>query len=120
SNINVDCAGGNDTVVMSKGDGTNQVRVPTNVSGGNGNDQLKGGSNADTLGGGPGNDLLVGNDGNDSLVGGNGSDNLIGGSGNDYMTGDTSLADTTGFGGDNFEGDAGTDTADYSARTDAL
>ena len=32
SNIVVDCAGGNDTVVMSKGDGTNQVRVPTHFS----------------------------------------------------------------------------------------
>ena len=95
SMINVDCQGGNDTVVMSKGDGTNQVRVPTSVSGGNGNDQLKGGSNRDTLGGGNGNDLLVGNDGNDSLVGGLGSDNLIGGNGDDYLVGDTSGSDTT-------------------------
>ena len=120
SMINVDCEGGNDTVVMSKGDGTNEVQVPTSVSGGNGNDQLKGGSNRDTLGGGNGNDLLVGNEGNDSLVGGLGSDNLIGGAGNDYMVGDTSSSDTTGFGGDNFEGDDGNDTADYSTRTDDL
>jgi Ca2+-binding RTX toxin-like protein len=120
SSIAVDCQGGNDTVVMSKGDGTNAVRVPTSVSGGNGNDQLKGGLNNDTLGGGNGNDLLVGNDGNDSLVGGLGSDNLIGGNGDDFMVGDTSSSDTLGFGADNFEGDAGVDTADYSTRTDNL
>jgi Ca2+-binding RTX toxin-like protein len=119
TSINVDCAGGNDLVVMSKSDGTNAVLVPTNVSGGNGNDSLKGGSGPDTLGGGAGNDLLVGNDGDDSLVGGAGSDNLAGGNGDDVMLGDTN--DPAGpFGADNYEGDAGNDTADYSFRTDAL
>ena len=120
SQINVSCEGGNDLVVMSKGDGTNAVAVPTNVSGGNGNDTLKGGSNDDTLGGGPGNDLLVGNDGDDSLVGGLGSDNIQGGNGNDVMVGDTSSTDTVGFGADNFQGGPGDDTVDYSTRIDDL
>lgn len=103
---------GNDTLIGGP--------VRDNLSGGNGVDRLLAGGGDDELFGGAGNDVLqgeagtddlFGEDGDDQLIGGLGTDDLIGGNGND--TGSSLVAQD---GADIFEGDAGTDTADYSAR----
>lgn len=94
--------------------------VSDHLSGGNGNDRLSGGSGQDTLFGGEGDDLitgeadrdlLFGEAGNDELIGGLGNDAAIGGDGNDISSALVALDGT-----DTFEGGAGTDTANYSAR----
>jgi Ca2+-binding RTX toxin-like protein len=54
-----------------------------------------------------------GGDGDDVITGGNGADTINGGNGNDTFKSAASLAD----GNDTFVGGAGTDKADYSART---
>jgi hypothetical protein len=55
---------------------------------------------------------LDGGPGNDRLLGGAGNDELTGGDGNDVMDGRK--------GGDVFRGGSGTDTADYTARRNAV
>jgi Ca2+-binding RTX toxin-like protein len=60
--------------------------------------------------------LVYGGVGNDTLKGGLGNDTLDGGEGNDFFQ--TSAATTDG--GDIYIGSAGTDTVDYSGRTDAV
>lgn len=83
---------GNDNVTLQSA-----VTFATTLNGGNGNDTLLGGAGADYLNGQAGNDSMSGQDGNDTLYAGtaaDGSDTLIGGN--------------------------GTNTADYSQRTNAL
>ena len=58
---------------------------------------------------------VYGGAGNDSLRGGAGDDDLFGGDGND-----TFLGGTEDDGSDEYDGGAGTDTADYSARTASI
>jgi Ca2+-binding RTX toxin-like protein len=80
-----------------------------------GDDTLSGAGNA-TTGAALGSALTVfGGNGNDTLRGGNGDDTLHGGNGNDTFT-TGALAD----GNDTVLGDAGTDLADYAARTGAV
>ncbi|WP_330273606.1 hypothetical protein OG205_43680 [Lentzea sp. NBC_00516] len=90
------------------------------VHGGNGRDRLSGGSGDDTLFGGDGDDLITGEDGRDLLFGEAGNDELIGGLGNDAAIGgdgnDSSGSLVALDGPDTFEGGAGIDTANYSAR----
>ncbi|MEM9012535.1 MAG: S8 family serine peptidase [Pseudomonadota bacterium] len=65
-----------------------------------------------------GTNLLDGRGGNDTLAGGGGDDTLIGGSGNDTMfggQGDDLFIFELGWGSDDVNGGAGTDTVDFSA-----
>jgi hypothetical protein len=105
--------GGNDTLTGASGRDT--------LSGGDGNDTLNGGSGGDTLNGDGGNDTLNGGGSGDRLRGGDGNDLLRGGSAGDAMSGgrgdDTFAEDAVTNGADAVFGDAGFDTADYSART---
>jgi Ca2+-binding RTX toxin-like protein len=99
----------NDTVSLST------ISIAVTLNGEDGNDTLTGGSGADSLDGGAGNDTLVGNAGGDSFASTAGNDSATGGTGNDVFN-MGSAAD----GADVFTGDAGTDTANYSARATAL
>ena len=94
------------------------------LDGGTGDDSLSGGTNNDRLAGGPGNDTLSGGQGRDNLQGGDGNDTLDGGTSNDFESGgngdDTLKEGTRPNGNDVLNGDAGNDTADYSARTAAV
>jgi Ca2+-binding RTX toxin-like protein len=90
------------------------------INGGNGNDSQNTGAFTG-LNGGPGNDAINGNAGNDVLRGDADDDTLTGGAGDDNEDGG---ADTDSFnqeaaanGNDVLVGSAGTDTANYSART---
>jgi len=78
-----------------------------------GGSTLNGGSGTDILLGGPGNDVLNGDNGNDTITGGLGNDTLSGGEGNDTFN----EGSATSTGADVFNGNAGVDTVDYSART---
>ena len=73
----------------------------TDISGGNGSDNLTGTAGDDTISGGNGKDILSGDAGNDTLDGGNGKDSLFGGDGNDVLIG--------GNGNDDLHGDGGND-----------
>jgi len=77
---------------------------------------IRGGAGNDTLSGGASDDTLMGDDGNDSLVGAMGNDWLQGGNGNDTLQGGSGIIS----GADILEGDAGSDTADYSGRTNSI
>lgn len=76
---------------------------PMTLTGNAGNDRLTGGNGADTLQGGPGDDILAGGLGNDKEFGGDGNDSFNEG--------------PVPNGADDLNGEAGTDRADYSART---
>ena len=91
------------------------------VNGGSGFDSIRGGPGADSLDGRLGNDLLQGGDGNDrfdpnSGVDPGGTDTMRGDAGNDTFK-DTGRAVVSP---DLFDGGAGTDVADYSARDAAV
>jgi Ca2+-binding RTX toxin-like protein len=94
SRIVADGKAGNDRIFA---DGC--VRVPMQLNGGDGHDQLKGARGNDTLDGGAGDDLLWGERGNDVLNGGDGCDRLWGGHGNDTLTGDAGRDFLWGGGG---------------------
>ncbi|KQW78746.1 VCBS domain-containing protein [Brevundimonas sp. Root1279] len=64
--------------------------------------------------GGAGNDLIYGAGGEDLFDGGAGSDNVYGGLGDDVFVG------TVDGVGDNYRGEGGSDTVDYSAATGAM
>lgn len=85
--------------------------------------------------GGTGADLIVGSDldhqlltfrhfegglGDDTLIGGTGDDRLVGGRGNDLIAGGYGGDDQGLDGADTLIGGNGKDTADYSARTEAV
>jgi Ca2+-binding RTX toxin-like protein len=92
-----------------------------NLNGGEGDDNLCGNVGNDWLDGWNGNDLIEGGEGNDSLLGYFDNDDLRGGPGNDWMIGEdgNDILDG-GTGADDMSGNAGIDTADYSARTENL
>ncbi|WP_020468609.1 hypothetical protein [Zavarzinella formosa] len=107
--------GGNDVVNVSA------LNIPTQIWGGNGNDQITGGSNRDTIYGDPGNDTIRGNAGNDWLVGGEGNDVIYGGVGDDWITGDPGNDHLYGeAGNDRISGGDGRDTLSGGAGTDQL
>ena len=92
--VDVDAAGGDDSVIGSELD-----------------DFILGGSGDDTIEGGLGNDDILGSSGRDSLDGGDGDDRLRGqGSSGDVLTG--------GTGNDTLEGGSGTDKAQESGDVD--
>lgn len=91
--------------------------------GGIGNDQLFGGNGDDTLQGGAGNDLLSGGNGNDILSGGAGADVMLGGRGDDLLIwnpgdGSDRLDGGSGFDTMLFNGSAGAETFNFSAKAD--
>lgn len=85
---------------------------------------LYGGGGDDTLVGSPAGDYLYGQDDGDGLMGGPGNDKLFGGAGNDGYFGDEGndalWADASSDGSDEFYGGDGTDTVNYSKRTNPL
>jgi Ca2+-binding RTX toxin-like protein len=99
SRISIDAGGGNDSIQV-----TANIKKPSTLLGGNGNDTLLGGSKNDYLSGGAGNDtltargtgaILEGGIGNDSLLGSvNASDSLFGGAGRDQLDGGDVAAST--------------------------
>jgi Ca2+-binding RTX toxin-like protein len=91
--IDVDAAGGNDTVRVDDVNGT--LTIPTRIDGGNGDDTLNGGGGDEILVGGNGNDRIDGNGGADTAFLGRGDDTFI------WDPGDAS---------DVVEGEAGSDT----------
>lgn len=104
--ISVAAGDGNDRIDLS------QVRVPTVVDAGGGNDVVLGGMNDDVIEGGAGKDRLVGLAGNDILRGGNGNDTLFGASGNDALLGQD--------GDDKLYGQAGDDELDGGSGNDIV
>ncbi|MGL4461410.1 MAG: choice-of-anchor Q domain-containing protein [Planctomycetia bacterium] len=132
--IIVNADAGDDTITVDAA-----ILLPTQLSGGEGNDvvtggggpsvlngdagadrlvgnaqadALSGGAGNDTLDGGAGGDVLNGNDGADVVVGGDGDDTLTGGTGDDTLTG--------GTGNDTLTGDAGNDGIDGGTGDDVL
>jgi Ca2+-binding RTX toxin-like protein len=111
---------GNDSIVVKA-----DLKVPTKLEGGPGNDNIYGGGGADEIWGACSNpavvcaglsDTLRGGAGNDTLHGGNTTpnngapnDTLYGGEGDDRLDG--------GIGSDQLYGGNGRDLADYSSRT---
>lgn len=93
----------------------------TTLIGGIGNDQLFGGNGNDILQGGAGNDLLSGGNGNDTLTGGAGADQMLGGRGDDLLIwnpgdGSDTLDGGSGFDTMLFNGSAGAETFNFSAK----
>jgi Ca2+-binding RTX toxin-like protein len=78
-------------IVVYGGDGNDTIQVaggltnPTELYGGNGDDQIKGDNGNNIIVGGAGNDVLVGGNNRDVLIGGGGSDSLVGGAGDDVL-----------------------------------
>jgi cyclophilin family peptidyl-prolyl cis-trans isomerase len=128
--INIAGGAGNDRILVWP-----EVKRPTVIDGGDGNDVIRGGDGVDTIHGGAGDDQIIGRAGSDMIfgdagndiihggggadiiVGGDGSDELRGGSGKDVMIGSGS-ADflSGGYGRDLEIGD----TTDYDTNVDAL
>jgi Ca2+-binding RTX toxin-like protein len=122
----IDGKGGNDTIVLSKSDGTKALTVPSTIFGGTGNDTIKGGAGADFISGEGGADVIDGRGGNDAISGGPGNDTLGGGTGDDLFIAGVGLPpggsgnDEGGSGRDDMSGGRGNDTADYSLDTTSL
>jgi Ca2+-binding RTX toxin-like protein len=125
-------AGDNADAAVGRSGGNNYDILDGNgggdtITGGSGLDSIEGNAGDDSLVGGASDDVLHGDIGNDTLDGGIGSDLLTGGDGNvsDPDGNDLLLAGgdpiateiTNQTSRDTLEGDAGFDTADYSART---
>ncbi|MBI5107083.1 MAG: hypothetical protein HZB46_19250, partial [Solirubrobacterales bacterium] len=111
--------GGPDTLDYSDGRPTG---ITFTVGGANtdndvvtGFEHIQGSAFGDTITGGPGNDDLDGAGGPDVVRGGAGSDTVAGGLGNDTLDGGPGTAPDTLI-GDSLDND----TADYSARTEAV
>jgi len=110
--LEVDLLGGDDALTVALPD---SPAMPLTVSGGDGNDVLDASASASGT--------LTGDAGNDRLLAGRGTFRLIGAAGNDELVGGpagaltTFVAGATPDGADKLLGGAGTDTADYSART---
>lgn len=108
---------GNDTLTID-------IARPTEAYGELGNDTITGGDSADRLEGNAGNDDLEGDGGNDLISDGNRTGTSAGIGGNDVLRGgpgedtiDAGPLPGGGTGADTLDGEAGIDTADYSART---
>jgi Ca2+-binding RTX toxin-like protein len=90
--LNIDGGSGDDTISINK-----NVKLPTTLIGGSGNDTLLGGTKLDHLSGGSGDDTLTargtgavleGGQGNDTILGSStASDSLYGGAGRDNLDG---------------------------------
>jgi Ca2+-binding RTX toxin-like protein len=93
----------------------NNLANVENATGGRAGDRLTGNAVSNVLDGQAGADTLSGLNGNDRLISGFGNDTLLGGNGND-----TAVALGLRDGRDVFNGGAGTDTTDYSARNIAV
>jgi Ca2+-binding RTX toxin-like protein len=103
------------SVTFSGGEGDdtflNGTDIPSDVTGGAGNDNLRGGSGKDSLFGLEGNDLLDGSGGDDVLMGGAGNDSLRGNAGIDFLYGENGRDTIRGGTGDDFlHGQADIDT----------
>ncbi|MDR2155631.1 MAG: hypothetical protein LBE78_11520 [Burkholderiaceae bacterium] len=82
------------------------------VNGGAGDDVIDGGAlSNDVLIGGAGDDWLIGREGADTLTGGAGADQISGGVGNDLIR----IGGTEGI-GDQINGNAGTDTLEFTSN----
>jgi Ca2+-binding RTX toxin-like protein len=99
--------GGNDLIKF-----TGEVRQPTRIDAGDGDDHVRGGGGEDTIVGGRGRDTLVGQGGNDLLRGRDDKDVLKGGDGNDRLYG--------GDGNDALRGNAGRDALYGEDGNDSL
>jgi len=110
----LDGGAGDDRLWAGGGNGIGgPLRKALTISGGEGADSLVGGDGSDTLSDGPGADGAIGGAGDDVFIPGPGDDGYSGGDGNDTLKA-TSAQDGKN---DAFHGDAGIDTADFSART---
>jgi Ca2+-binding RTX toxin-like protein len=86
-------------VKVFAGAGNDQVyatdsKLPVQIFGEAGHDQITGGSADDLLDGGDGDDTLSGSDGRDVLIGGLGRDHIDGGAGEDLLIGGATTFDT--------------------------
>lgn len=106
------------------GEGDTVSGTIENAEGGSGADTLTGEAGVNVLGGNGGPDTLVGSAGNDTLNGGDGADSLSGGDGDDTENGGSGdeifNEGSSSSGSDQLNGDGGNDTADYSARGQAV
>lgn len=127
--IRVNGLDGNDRILLEgKGPGGRQnISLPAEINGGNGNDTIIGGAGADKIIGGSGDDILNGGLGNDQLIGGLGADRLNGAAGDDSLEGGAGDDRLIGGAGENrfvFSGNKalGSDMIDPSTPTayDAL
>src|SRR5207237_3604126 len=66
---------------------SDQIKLPTILDGGDGNDYLAAGTGSAILKGGSGNDTLVGGASRDFIIGGDGKDTLTGNGGDDLLIG---------------------------------
>lgn len=111
SAVSVRALAGDDTVRLDALNERDQdVRVPSRIDGGPGNDTLVGTDARDFIRGGFGNDLIVAKGGGDWVDGGGGLDDLRGGDGNDSVYG--------GQGHDSVYGEAGHDRLHGGAGDD--
>lgn len=113
--IRVNLGDGDDTAFVFH----NAPKIPIEILGGSGADELKGGSETpSTLDGGTGADQIESQDASDVLRGGDGPDTLLGGGGNDqlYGEGDTDIlkpdSGASPLGADLVDGGAGNDMAE--------
>jgi Ca2+-binding RTX toxin-like protein len=111
-----ECTAGGAVIAVDLGDMNDALTLtaslPTEVSGGAGDDTLRGGAGDDVLRGDAGDDTLQGNDGNDTLMSAGGNDSLEGGAGDDTLQ--------SGAGGDKLSGGAGNDTLTATDGNDTL
>jgi Ca2+-binding RTX toxin-like protein len=101
-------AGEDDDIITIK----STVFLPTELKGGNGNDQIYGGNGNDLIEGDAGWDQLFGRDGNDTIRGGSDSDSIRGENGDDLLYGDS--------GNDNLDGGDGNDILEGGQGFDLL
>ncbi len=94
SEVRFEAGGGNDFF-------QNFTSIPSNVTGGAGNDSIFGGRGDDIITGGNGNDVIFGGGGNDTLSGNADGDEIDGGPGDDIIFG--------GAGADEIRGEIGDD-----------
>ncbi|WP_372716871.1 calcium-binding protein [Novipirellula sp.] len=101
---------------------TNATHLPSNISGGSGNDILFGGSGDDTIHGNDGDDFISGGDGDDVIYGDLGNDQLLGDAGVDRVRGGD--GDDQIFGGDGndhtLDGGRGNDHIDGGSGGDRI
>ena len=102
---------GVDNIVISYAEGAETLASIEGVIGGGLDDELRGDDGDNALAGGDGDDLLIGRGGNDVIVDGFGADTVIAGAGDDEVVAGGGRLDGTG---DDYDGNAGTDTLDYS------
>lgn len=116
SEIVINGHAGNDRLQIAR-----RLRVPGELSGGEGDDKLAGGPEADVLDGGPGRDRISGGLGSDVLNGGEDGDRMNGGLGSDTMNGGGGNDAMFGhFGADVMFGGDGDDLMDGSRGNDVM